>query len=75
MSDQSLLVWTIYESPKDFPGKFVVRPHETARGSSRPLATHFLADTLDGARQFIPMGLVCMHRDPSDDPVIVESWI
>jgi hypothetical protein len=68
-----LLVWTICESPKDYPGRFTARPH-SAR-SSKPLAFVLVADSLDAIRALLPPGLACLMRNPNDDPVIVETWL
>lgn len=68
-----LLVWTIYEKPSDHPAFFVARPHSSRRGA--PVAFVLLAPTLDGVRELLPPGLTRLPRDPTDDPVIVESWI
>jgi hypothetical protein len=69
-----LPMFTVYDSPLDHPGKFVVRLFRTI-----PVAqpTHFaeVFDTLEQARQFIPPGLVCLTRAPQDDAKIVEVWL
>lgn len=69
-----LLMFTIYEKPKDHPNGFMVRAWRVESKDPTPLeATR--VDTLEEARQLIPAGMVKIPRDPSDDPVIVESWI
>lgn len=68
-----LLVWTICKHPKDMPDMFTARPHSTrARAPCDFVLRH---PTLDGVRELLPPGLTYMKRDPSDDPVIVETWI
>lgn len=68
-------VFTIYSSPTDFPGKFVVRLFD----GPKPLRLITISDTLEDARRTIPqgppLGFVRTERHPNDDPVIVESWI
>jgi hypothetical protein len=69
----------VYASPSDHPGRFVVREF-WIRGSgdvyafAAPLA---VVPSLEEARDAIDRecpGLVCLMRDPNDDPVIVETW-
>jgi hypothetical protein len=71
-----LVIWTVYCNPRDYPGKFVVRPFRAWAGEPMPDAEpHFVGDTLEGARASIPTGLVCLGPSPGDDPVIVETWL
>jgi hypothetical protein len=65
--------FVIYDSPKDHPGKFVVRMWRIGLQMG-PTDTMAVFDTLEQARAFIPLGLFCMTRSPEDDPVIVETW-
>lgn len=66
-------IWTIYDHPKDAPDHFVVRVWYGP--IAEPHCTHH--DSLEDARLSIHAlgGCVPFRRDPSDDPVIVESWI
>lgn len=76
--EEALPIVTIYESPADHPGKFVARRFfASARGveaDKEPLA---VVATLEEARNAIPNreALVCMARNPGDEPQIVESWL
>lgn len=65
----------IYFNPKDNPGKYVVRCWKITREG--PAATTELSvhERLEGAREAVPAGLVCLTRSPTDDPVIVEVWV
>lgn len=67
-----LLIWTIYRSPSDFPGKTVVRPHSARRNA--PLLHHMEAESVEALRAMLPPLLYRIGRAPSDDPVIVETW-
>lgn len=77
-----LHMYTIYESPRDFPGLFVVRrwtigPRQfgdpmTAKADERPWA---ITETLARARDSLPSGLYNIARNPDDDTVIVETWV
>jgi len=71
----SLPVWTIYESPKDFPGKFVVRKHIILPGKTFPTGEYALFDSLEEARDAIPEGCANLGRYAEDEPQIVESWM
>jgi len=73
-ANNCLNVWTVYNSPRDYPGLFVARRSEARKGVV--LHTHdvLIATTLEKLREQIPAGLHCMPRDPSDEPQIVECW-
>ena len=68
-------IFTVYFSPKDFPGKYVVRLFD----ADKPLRLITVSDTLEQARATIPqgppLGFAHMTRSPEDDPVIVETWL
>lgn len=66
----SLEIYTVYENPTDYPGKFVVRKFVL----DKPTDWVKVADTLPEARATMPLGLFGMPRDPSDDPKIIETW-
>jgi hypothetical protein len=73
--------WVVYFNPSDFPGLFVVRPWDIVKGSPEPVARraeHWVCGSLEEARALIlrgDPGLVCLARDPSDPPPIVEVWL
>lgn len=74
MSELHLPMWVIYESPKDYPGKFVVRLWESLpRPEPRRLIG--VSENLEEARKLVPPGAYRLVRQPEDDPVIVETWI
>jgi hypothetical protein len=76
MSEPFMVLYTIYDHPKDHPAHFVVRGHEILRsGGSRPLLSYALASTLEDARHEIPPGHYNIGREPGDDACIVETWI
>lgn len=74
-TDNCLAIWTVYNSPEDYPGLFVVRKWLVTEGVETPTAEVFFADTLGAVRTLIPPGLVLVPRAELDDPVIVESWL
>lgn len=71
----NLVIFTIYDHPKDCPDKFVVRKQSIAKGQiiSHPVTGY--ADNLEAARKLIPQGLFCIGRTPGDEKQIVESWL
>lgn len=77
MTDRSLTIWTVYRSPSDYPGKWVLRAWDIVRGSPSAQPRHEcdVADSLDEIRELLPPGLHCLGREHADDPVIYESWI
>jgi len=68
-------IWTIYENPKDYPGKFVARKYRVEDGIVNHTEHTYVSDSLYSIRKLIPDNLYRLHREPNDDPVIVESWI
>jgi len=73
--NNDLLVWTIYDHPRDCPDMFVVRPHSSKEG--KPMNVWIEYPTLKEAREALfASGLYTEWiARPTDDPVIVESWI
>lgn len=72
MSEFALAVYVIYENPKDFPGKLVVRRWLGLEADPIPLA---VTDSLSLARNVIPDYCVPIGVMAGDDPVIREVWI
>jgi hypothetical protein len=77
MSEHILTVWVIYYGATNHPrGVWVVRPQDVTNGSTiQPHAIFHECRSLEEARAKVPEGLCRMNRHPSDDPVIVETWI
>lgn len=74
--DEIMSMWTIYDHPSDYPLCFVARRFEVASGMSLPTADVLIAPTLGALRKILPPKFsACLHRDPHDDPAIVESWM
>lgn len=65
-----LAIWTVYNNPKDFPDLYVARKWI----NDKPTQEVLTADSLEGLRDLLPAGLVCMDSHSNDDPVIVETW-
>ena len=70
-----MLVWTVYKSPGDYPGKFIGRPWKPWGIGAGPMDLHLVADDLQALRDQLPHGVYRLPRNYEDDPVIVETWI
>lgn len=73
MTHESLPMWVIYDRPRDYPDHVVVRKW-LVREQAEPTPCT-LHDSIEAARAALPPGLVCLPRDPHDDPFIVETWL
>ena len=71
-----LVLWTIYDHPKDYPTAFVARKFLIGRGTATATTTLLASPQLEDLREAMQrMGLTCLTRMPDDDAVIVETWI
>jgi hypothetical protein len=90
MTTPVLTVWVIYRSPRDYPGKFVLRAQDVFRGNPEPVPRKEcqVCDSLEEARRALPQMQMYeedgrtygaepyrLDRHPEDDPTIVETWI
>jgi len=74
--DNDFNQYVIYDHPKDFPDKFVVRKWIIKKNGILEFDTGvFVADTLEEAREFIPFGFTPMPVFQDDDPAIAEVWM
>jgi hypothetical protein len=75
VSEDGLQIFTIYDHPSDHPRHVVLRTWWITPRTP-PRTAEALCDTLDEARAvMLAAGLVCLGRQPDEDPTIVESWI
>ena len=73
-----LTFYVVYDHPTDYPQEYVVRIHTTSRGGTPVAHTDLYARSKDYAyleSHLAEMGLYRLPRDPSDDPVIKETWV
>ena len=71
-----LELFVVYDSPSDFPGKFVVRRHfVTSSGLEFAEVTQRVRESLEEARAEIPKGRKNIGRHEKDDPAICEVWV
>jgi hypothetical protein len=69
---EGLEIWTVYENPSDFPGKFVARLFI----NDKPTSLIMVTDELKVIRRRLQnKGFVRLPRATTDDPVIVECWL
>ena len=74
--DDVLKLWVVYDHPRDHPSTFIARLFVIRANESQPTSEYMTAPRLGMIRaEMMRRGLVCLPRDPSDDPKIVESWI
>lgn len=68
--------YVIYERPREFPNHWAVLAWDIVRGElePQPHGDVVLADSLEAARQSVPVGHVRLGRNPTDDQAIVEVW-
>jgi len=64
--------FVVYENPKDYPGKWIVRKWVKGKPEIHPTA---IMTTLEKARKVIPKGLENIGRMTGDDPCIYEVWL
>jgi hypothetical protein len=74
----SVPIFTIYNSPKDYPNTYVARLWTIDSG--KPVSTKYFVvnKNLDILRSLLPiyeLGLVCFERNTNDDLCIVETWL
>jgi hypothetical protein len=68
----ALELYVVYDRPKDFPDKWVVRKFLY----DKPTDEHWTYVHLNAARApMIARGLVRIPANPTDDPVILETWM
>ncbi|MCR7874382.1 hypothetical protein ACVXHM_33725 [Pseudomonas aeruginosa] len=74
MSSEPLSMWTVYETPLDYPNHFVAR--RWLAGSALVATKDVLiADDLAALRGKLPQGLHCLPAIPGDAPSIIETWV
>lgn len=73
----TLAMWIVYDNPSDYPGKFVARRFDVDASGPKPSSSVIIAPDVDTLRDILAfeLHLVCLTRDPSDDPKIMETWL
>ena len=68
-----LPIFTLYQSPSDFPGKFVARLSDGMTSQATPFV--FVSDKLSDVVKAVPQHFCYFPRHDSDDPVIVGVFL
>jgi len=75
-ADAFMTHWTIYDHPKDAPRGYVLRATFIMKhGGTQPDPMAWYADDVEALRAIVPPGLIKMLPGPTDDAVILETWI
>ena len=67
--------YVIYCNPKDYPNKFVVRKWEIFPGKVEAGGVICETNSIEEARESLPVGVVEMPVFEDDDAVIAEVWM
>lgn len=71
-----LIMWTVYDHPRDFPNNFVARRWLITAAGPKATDDVVVMAKLDSFRAAMQRcGRVCLPRRPNDDPVILEVWL
>jgi hypothetical protein len=71
-------LYTIYDSPTDYPDTYVCRRWQVVPPENEPVAMEVFmvdADLSKIREKLFGMGLFSMARDESDEQKIVETWL
>ena len=68
-------IFVITHQTKDFGNLYVIRKHIVSVGHTNPTKDFKIANSLEEARNLVPVGKTLIPRDEDDDSVIIESWI
>lgn len=71
-------LYTVYDSPNDYPNKYVVRRWEVSNELKDPIAMNIIIignDLEEIRKQLVSMGLFSIPRHETDDKKIIETWL
>jgi hypothetical protein len=74
LSCEGVVMWTVTESPRDFPDNYVARPILVAGGRLRQRMEYLLGDSIAELRAQLPVRVTRLPRAMDDDAVIIEIW-
>jgi hypothetical protein len=76
MATEVMNVYSLYDSPSDAPGMFVLRRFEIGPAGMHATSDAWTSRHIEELRAIMrDMGLYCIPRHVSDEPQIVESWL
>lgn len=74
--DASMVFWTIYDHPTDYPGGFVLRANFALKnGHTRADHLAWYASDAATLRELVPLGFKNIGRNNADDAKILEVWV
>lgn len=73
--DHPLEMWVVYNRPRDYPDRIVVRRWVVGPGMMAPTPDVTLYDSVEAARAAMPPDRVRLSRFFEDDPRIAEVWL
>lgn len=75
-SETDLVMWTVYDHPRDFPHSFVARKLVVGRDGAIDTSQVIVCRQVVLIREWMQRrGFWCMPRQAADDPVILEVWL
>lgn len=75
MNEEHLVIWAIYDHPKDYPDHYIARKWLVTKEGSKPTEVILADVNLESLRKCLPAGLYCLPRQENDDPVLIETWL
>ena len=71
-----MIMWVLYDHPKDFPDKYVARKWHVQTGRGTPTDEIITDDQLDELRKKMQHKcLTKIQRNTINDPIIIETWM
>ena len=72
---EALIMWVVYDHPKDHDG-YIARKWLVDGDGARATIDSVHVKHLEAFREMmLRHGRVCIARDATDDPVIMETWV
>lgn len=68
------LMWFVSNADLEHPGKFIARAHTADHKGGVCLPGAVVADTLEGLRAQLPVGLRRLGRTSIHPPEVIETW-
>lgn len=71
----ALMIWTLYDHPRDYPSGYVLRPTAVLAGVTLFSPIVWYASTPEELEAILPDGVIRMGPQEGDDPVILSVWM
>jgi hypothetical protein len=73
---EPLHIWTLFQSPADAPGLFVLRRFELHADRAQATLDARYSHDVEVLREVVRRkGLHCIGRSEEDEPQVVETWV